>query len=105
MAHVKIETIKNGPYIVTGEVELIDSDGNRFPEEKRMALCRCGASTKNQFSVAHNRKSASKPQKKRFPNQKNNNFLIRTKSKKSEKKFKLSVVVGFAVVATVRAEK
>ncbi len=40
MAHVKIETIKNGPYIVTGEVELIDADGNKFPAEKRMALCR-----------------------------------------------------------------
>jgi hypothetical protein len=24
MAYVKIETIKNGPYIVTGEVDLID---------------------------------------------------------------------------------
>ena len=41
---VTIETIRNGPYIVTGEVELIDADGNKFPVEKRMALCRCGAS-------------------------------------------------------------
>ena len=40
---VTIETIKNGPYIVKGEVELMDSDGNKFPVEKRMALCRCGA--------------------------------------------------------------
>ncbi len=45
----KIETIKNGPYIVTGEVELIDADGNKFPAEKRMALCRCGASTEKPF--------------------------------------------------------
>jgi 3-phenylpropionate/trans-cinnamate dioxygenase ferredoxin subunit len=45
MAHVTIETIKNGPYIVTGEVELIDVEGNMFPVQKRMALCRCGAST------------------------------------------------------------
>ena len=49
MAHVKIETIRNGPYIVTGEVELIDADGNKFPAEKRMALCRCGASTEKPF--------------------------------------------------------
>ena len=49
MAHVKIETIRNGPYIVTGEVELIDADGNKFPVEKRMALCRCGASTEKPF--------------------------------------------------------
>jgi len=64
---VKIETIKNGPYIVTGEVELIDADGNKFPVEKRMALCRCGASTEKPF-----RKSASKPPRKRCRNQRNN---------------------------------
>ena len=46
---VTIETIKNGPYIVKGEVELIDVDGNKFPVEKRMALCRCGASTEKPF--------------------------------------------------------
>lgn len=44
-----IVTIKNGPYIVTGEVELTDADGNKFPAEKRMALCRCGASTEKPF--------------------------------------------------------
>jgi CDGSH-type Zn-finger protein len=49
MAQVTIETIKNGPYIVTGEVELIDADGSKFPVEKRMALCRCGASTEKPF--------------------------------------------------------
>jgi CDGSH-type Zn-finger protein len=49
MAEVTIETIKNGPYIVTGPVELIDADGNAFPVEKRMALCRCGASTTKPF--------------------------------------------------------
>ena len=49
MAQVTIDTIKNGPYIVTGEVELIDADGNKYPVEKRMALCRCGASTEKPF--------------------------------------------------------
>ena len=49
MAEVTIETIKNGPYIVKGDVELKDSDGNAFPTEKRMALCRCGASTEKPF--------------------------------------------------------
>jgi CDGSH-type Zn-finger protein len=49
MAQVTIETIKNGPYIVSGEVELIDADGTKFPVEKRMALCRCGASTEKPF--------------------------------------------------------
>jgi CDGSH-type Zn-finger protein len=49
MAEVIIETIKNGPYIVKGPVELTDADGNKFPVEKRIALCRCGASTEKPF--------------------------------------------------------
>ena len=49
MAEVKIETIKNGPYIVTGPVELRDSEGNKYPVKERMALCRCGASTTKPF--------------------------------------------------------
>ena len=70
MAHVKIETIKNGPYIVTGEVELIDSDGNRFPEEKRMALCRCGASTGNPFCDGTHSKIGFKAAEKAGPESK-----------------------------------
>jgi len=49
MAEVTIETIMNGPYIVKGEVEMIDADGNHFPAQNRMALCRCGASTEKPF--------------------------------------------------------
>jgi hypothetical protein len=43
MANVTIEIIKNGPYIVKGDVEMKDADGNSYSVEKRMALCRCGA--------------------------------------------------------------
>jgi len=49
MADVTIDIIKNGPYIVKGEVLLKDSEGNSYPAEKRMALCRCGASTEKPF--------------------------------------------------------
>ncbi len=49
MAHAKIETIRNGPYIVTGEVELIDADGNKFPVEKRMFFFNGGATTEKPF--------------------------------------------------------
>lgn len=49
MADVTIDIIKNGPYIVKGEVQLKDSAGNAYPAEKRMALCRCGASTEKPF--------------------------------------------------------
>ncbi len=49
MAEVTIEIIKNGPLIVSGDVELKDSDGSAYPAQKRMALCRCGASTDKPF--------------------------------------------------------
>lgn len=49
MAEVTIDIIKNGPLIVKGEVELRDSTGKLYPVEKRMALCRCGASTEKPF--------------------------------------------------------
>lgn len=49
MADVTIEIIENGPYIVTGTVELKDDDGNVYPGKQRMALCRCGASTTKPF--------------------------------------------------------
>src|SRR5437016_13737753 len=70
MAQVTIETIKNGPYIVTGEVELIDVDGNKFPVEKRMALCRCGASTEKPFCDGTHSKRGFKAVEKAVPESK-----------------------------------
>ena len=49
MADVTIDITKNGPRIVNGAVQLKDSDGNIYPAQKRMALCRCGASTTKPF--------------------------------------------------------
>jgi CDGSH-type Zn-finger protein len=49
MADVTVEIIENGPYIVTGQVELKDEDGNIYPTKERIALCRCGASTTKPF--------------------------------------------------------
>jgi 3-phenylpropionate/trans-cinnamate dioxygenase ferredoxin subunit len=49
MADVTIEIIENGPYIVTGPVELKDGDGKSYPAKQRSALCRCGASTTKPF--------------------------------------------------------
>ena len=47
----KIQPIGNGPLIVTGEFEVVDSDGNVFTLEKagRAALCRCGQSEEKPF--------------------------------------------------------
>jgi CDGSH-type Zn-finger protein len=50
MAGVTIRPSKNGPYIVEGEVDLYDTEGNKITVDKpRIALCRCGASSNKPF--------------------------------------------------------
>ncbi len=49
MAAVTITVLKNGPFIVTGEVDLKDAGGNTYPASEKMVLCRCGASTRKPF--------------------------------------------------------
>ena len=46
MAEVTIEATPNGPYLVTGPIELRDTDGKTLPTKGKVWLCRCGASTK-----------------------------------------------------------
>jgi 3-phenylpropionate/trans-cinnamate dioxygenase ferredoxin subunit len=46
MAEVTIEATPNGPYLVTGSIELRDTDGKVLPTKTKVWLCRCGASTK-----------------------------------------------------------
>ena len=49
MAEVTIEATPNGPYLVTGPIELRDADGTVRPTRGKVWLCRCGASTKKPF--------------------------------------------------------
>jgi CDGSH-type Zn-finger protein len=49
VSDVKITISKNGPYLVSGPVELRDADGTVYPARPKMALCRCGASTTKPF--------------------------------------------------------
>ena len=50
MADVEIRVTKNGPYLVSGLIELVDADGKAHPTDKDMvALCRCGASQNKPF--------------------------------------------------------
>ena len=49
MAEVTIEATPNGPYLVTGPIELRDMNGNILPTNDKVWLCRCGASTKKPF--------------------------------------------------------
>ncbi|MDQ6802201.1 MAG: CDGSH iron-sulfur domain-containing protein [Acidobacteriota bacterium] len=45
---VTIKIRDNGPYLVEGDFELVDAQGNPVPIVKR-ALCRCGGSTTKPF--------------------------------------------------------
>src|SRR3954451_15441221 len=49
MADVTIEARPNGPYVITGTIELRDTSGAVLPTQARVVLCRCGASTKKPF--------------------------------------------------------
>ncbi|WP_336490988.1 CDGSH iron-sulfur domain-containing protein [Methylobacterium nigriterrae] len=49
MADVKITVRRNGPYSVSGAIELVDADGNLYAVQDKAALCRCGASSTKPF--------------------------------------------------------
>ncbi|MBV9193289.1 MAG: CDGSH iron-sulfur domain-containing protein [Solirubrobacterales bacterium] len=50
MADVQVVPTENGPYKVTGPVELVDPEGNPIPVPGRtIFLCRCGGSTNKPF--------------------------------------------------------
>ena len=46
MADVKIQALKNGPLMVKGAADILDSDGNVMQSGAQVALCRCGHSNK-----------------------------------------------------------
>jgi CDGSH-type Zn-finger protein len=48
---VKISIRPNGPYLVEGDVEILDVNGNKVDTTGRpkIALCRCGASVTKPF--------------------------------------------------------
>jgi CDGSH-type Zn-finger protein len=48
---VKISIRPNGPYLVEGDVEVVDVNGNKVDTSSRpkIALCRCGASVTKPF--------------------------------------------------------
>jgi CDGSH-type Zn-finger protein len=45
---IKITIRDNGPYVIDGEFQLVDAQGNEIPATKR-SLCRCGGSTTKPF--------------------------------------------------------
>jgi CDGSH-type Zn-finger protein len=50
MSDVQVVATENGPYKVTGAIELLDHEGNPIPTPGRAVfLCRCGGSTTKPF--------------------------------------------------------
>lgn len=50
MADVQVTATENGPYKVTGAIELFDHDGNAVETKtSTVFLCRCGGSTNKPF--------------------------------------------------------
>lgn len=57
MADVKIQVLKNGPYLITGNAEIVEGDGKPVPSAKQpAALCRCGQSANKPFCDGSHRK-------------------------------------------------
>ncbi|MEW9500288.1 CDGSH iron-sulfur domain-containing protein [Jeotgalibacillus marinus] len=52
MDKVQIKVMDNGSLRVTGNVELVDVDGNRFTTKPTFSLCRCGLSQNMPFCDA-----------------------------------------------------
>ena len=57
MPDVKIEIRGNGPYRVTGPIDLVDTEGNSYtiPEGQWVSLCRCGQSGNKPFCDSSHR--------------------------------------------------
>ncbi|MEN1679546.1 MAG: CDGSH iron-sulfur domain-containing protein [Planctomycetota bacterium] len=59
MADVKVRMRPNGPLVIEGPIDLVDSAGAAFdvnPDKPAIALCRCGASKSKPFcDGAHNK--------------------------------------------------
>lgn len=49
MSKATIKVRDNGPLLISGEVELVDAEGNVFETQQQFALCRCGRSEKKPF--------------------------------------------------------
>jgi CDGSH-type Zn-finger protein len=54
MAEVRITPTVDGPYMVTGDIELVWPSGHNIPADKELYLCRCGQSgTKPICDMSH----------------------------------------------------
>lgn len=58
MADTTVTTRRNGPYMVQGNVKIVDADGNDVAVDGDMVfLCRCGDSSNKPFCDGTHRES------------------------------------------------
>lgn len=58
MSDVKVQIKDNGPFLVQGNVSIMDAEGNEFKAEgKAIALCRCGASSNQPFCTGNHKQA------------------------------------------------
>ena len=56
MSDVNITVKDDGPFLVQGDVSIVDAEGTEIPAAgKAIALCRCGASTNQPFCTGTHR--------------------------------------------------
>ena len=61
MATVKIQPLDSAPFLVNGEIELLDGEGKKIETTEETYLCRCGLSTNQPFCTgAHQGKFENK---------------------------------------------
>lgn len=49
VAKATIKVRDNGPLLISGDVQLVDAEGNAIETREQFALCRCGRSEKKPF--------------------------------------------------------
>jgi len=58
MSDVKVQVLKDGPFLVTGKVSLVGVDGNMIEgQPEQIALCRCGHAAKKPFCDGAHKKA------------------------------------------------
>jgi CDGSH-type Zn-finger protein len=58
VSDIKIEVRENGPYLITGDISVIDHEGREFerPQGTAIAFCRCGHSANKPFCDGSHKK-------------------------------------------------
>jgi CDGSH-type Zn-finger protein len=57
MGQTTIRALKNGPYQVTGDVQVLDFERAAYPLEGDIYLCRCGRSASKPFCDGTHKKA------------------------------------------------